>query len=43
MLMTVWDEDACSDDVVGTARVSLDPIMKSGNFKDWIEIEYEGK
>ena len=41
--MTVKDEDTCSDDLIGDTRINLEPVMKSGQFKDWVTIHFEGK
>jgi hypothetical protein len=36
MSLKIMDENVTSDDVIGSADINLEEILKKRNFKDWV-------
>jgi Ca2+-dependent lipid-binding protein len=43
LAIRVLDEEVVSDDIIGETRIDLTEVFKKGQWKDWVDIHYEGK
>jgi Ca2+-dependent lipid-binding protein len=43
LAIRVLDEEVVSDDIIGETRISLEQVIKNGQWKDWVDIHYENE
>lgn len=43
MVLSVFDEDVTTSDIVGSATIKLSALCLPGGMDDWFEIQYRGK